>query len=736
MSKQQPMVVLLFDLIQDINVLRPIARVLANETSYRLMFLRSEKLYRRDRTGVWEAELVELAGLCRADFASFDTPRRVYELLQDERGLVFSASETDLPAHETNHEAFLAIPNSFVRITVQHGHECVGFRQNVEQTLAHGSKVRFAADVICGWGPLGSMTHLVESERSKFFELGPPMVLNQLLNRRRKAEGAEIGLVCENLHSVRMRTADGFQAIYIDSIRQFAFSQAKAGRRVALRPHPGGQFVLKNNITLPSNLEFANSAMYKTDLAKFAYGISAPSSVIIDMVMAGIPTAVWQDADGQIDTSGYAGLATVSSVDDWIAFAEAAISDPVPFRTKQQEFLDRNHLAVDPTVVRDRLLTLVHGLLGRPSKTTLERPRRILLIANAVIPTLEISFIQPLKMLADAGRMDLMVITEVDLKAMMGKAAAAEEMNKIARNLVDSISPDLAVFCRYSGPLAAELTASLQASHVPVMYHIDDDLLHVPSEIGPKHVEHTRPERTSAVKELLEQADLVYASTGRLQQRLADLGYDQRVSAGTIYCSGQIVVPAELSDVSVIGFMGNDKTPELEDLTPALSEILRHNPKVRFELFGSMTMPPELQQFGDRVHAIPRFNDYGEFIEAFRKLRWHIGLAPLRQTPFNVVKADTKWVDYTAMGIAVVASAGTAYDGCCADDCGILAKSREDWISALQSLIVDPQRRFEMVKSAQKKLTRDYSQSSLTQQVLEKFDLATQFAAQRHNGSD
>lgn len=728
MSPQQPLIVFLFDLIQDINVLRPIVRVLARETPYRLLLLSSHKLPRRDRTGVWQAELVELARLCQAELSAFDSPRAVYQRLQGENGLVFSASETNLPAHETNHDAFRAVPNSFVRITVQHGHECVGFRQNVEQTIAHGAKVRFAADVVCGWGPLASMTHIVESERPKFFELGPPMVLDRLFNRRRDVVGGEIGLVCENLHSVRMRTTGDFQTTYIDSIRQFAASQARAGRRVALRPHPGGQFVLKNNVALPDNLELANSAMYKTDLARFAYGISAPSSVLIDMVMAGIPTAVWQDADGQIDTSGYAGLATVSSVEDWIAFADAALADPAPFRQRQQEYLDRNHLAVDPTIVRDRLLALVHGLLGRPDRHAQDRPRRILLVANGVIPTLQISFIKPLETLVDAGLIDLTIVTEADLKAQLGQVAAAEAGGRIARDLIDSMTPDLAVFCRYSGPLAAELTAELRASQVPVIFHIDDDLLHVPPEIGPKHVEHNRPERTGAVRTLLEQADLVYASTGRLQQRLADLGFEDRVSAGAIYCSGEIAIPAALSPVTVIGFMGNDKTPELEDLIPALAEILQANPQVRFELFGSMSMPPELSRFNGRVRAIPRVSDYGAFVEAFRQLDWHIGLAPLRQTSFNVVKADTKWVDYTSIGAAVVASAHTAYDRCCADGCGILVEDVEGWRSALQTLIDAPEQRFRMVETAQRKLVRDYSGEALTRQVLDKFDLVTQLA--------
>lgn len=723
-DQAKPVIAFLFDLIQDISVLRPIVRVLARETSYQLVLLRSNKLRRRDRTGVWQAELDELARLCRARYGSFASPLEAYQQLQGNGGLVFSASETDLPAHETNHEAFLAVPNSYVRITVQHGHECVGFRQNLEQTIAHGDRVRFAADVVCGWGPLASMTDMVASERPKFFELGPPMILEKLFNRRRDTGGEKIGLVCENLHSVRMRTSGDFQSTYIELLRSFASSEARKGRKLALRPHPGGQFVVKNNIPVPNNIVFANSAVYKTDLARFAFGISAPSSVLIDMVLAGIPTAVWQDADGRIDMSGYDGLTRVSSVSDWISFAEAAIADPSPFRALQQAYLERNHLDIPPAQVRDRLLDLVNGLLGQVPTMQASRPRRILLVANGIVPTLKISFLKPLERLSQNGLVELKVITEGELKSKLAGARSAEDMDRIARDLVDTEMPDIAIFCRYSGPLAAELVSALRHSRVPVVFHIDDDLLHVPPEIGPKHVEHNRPERTGTIRSLLETADLIYASTDRLKERLADVGYQDRVSAGAIYCSGQIVRAAEPSEVSVIGFMGNDKAPELDDLVPVLADILKDNPHVRFELFGSMAMPAELQQFGDRVRAIPKVNDYDSFVEAFSKLQWQIGLAPLRATPFNLVKADTKWVDYTSIGTAVVASADTAYDRCCADGCGLLVTSPQDWREAIQRLIDDPQQRFQMVEAAQRKLVQDYSPSDLTRQVLGKLDLA------------
>lgn len=723
-----PQAAFIFDLIQDINVLRPLVRVLAMESKLELILLVSHKLRRRDRSGVWLAELEELAQSVNARIAPFDSALAVQKMLSGRTGLIFSASETDLAAHEVSHQVFLAVSNDFVRITVQHGHECVGFRQNREQTIVHGSEVRFAADVVCGWAPIGQMEHLCKSERSKFFELGPPSVLNRLFDLPRTDQIPKIGLVCENLHSVRMRATGDFQKTYLETLQQFAASEAAEGRLLALRPHPGGQFVLKNNVALPKNVRLANSAMYKTDLSQFAFGISAPSSVLIDMVMANIPTAVWHDADSIIDTSGYEGLTMVSSIADWVRFAESAVAEPEPILAKQRDFLQRNNLDIAPEVVRDRFLALVESALDAVGggASSLRTAKRVLLVANGAVPTLHISFIKPLEALCAGGLIETRVLTESEIKGASAKQLDAEpaEPASFALAMIEQFAPDLAVFCRYSGPAAREMVGCLRGAGTPVIFHIDDDLLNVPPDIGPKHIEHNRIERTSTVRFLLENADLIYCSTARLADRFREQGFTQRLSVGDIYCTGDIVRPAENRPVQVIGFMGNDKTPELLDLVPTLVNILNRNSDVRFELFGSMAMPDGLLKFTDRVRYIPRVSNYDEFVEKFHELQWDIGLAPLRKAPFNLVKADTKWVDYTSIGAAVIASNGTAYDRCCANGCGILAENPSDWDSAIQALIDDPGRRFAQVVKAQEKLRNSYSLDNLRKQVLEKFDHA------------
>jgi pyruvate dehydrogenase complex dehydrogenase (E1) component len=70
----------------------------------------------------------------------------------------------------------------------------------------------------------------------------------------------------------------------------------------------------------------------------------------------------------------------------------------------------------------------------------------------------------------------------------------------------------------------------------------------------------------------------------------------------------------------------------------------------------------------------------------------------------------------------VVASAGTIYDACSADGCGLLATTTEEWIDAMESLIRDGRKRSEQLLKAQKRLKDEYSISKLERQVLDVLD--------------
>jgi len=114
------------------------------------------------------------------------------------------------------------------------------------------------------------------------------------------------------------------------------------------------------------------------------------------------------------------------------------------------------------------------------------------------------------------------------------------------------------------------------------------------------------------------------------------------------------------------------------------------------------------------VDGVP---NYDAFLQKFAALGWAVGICPLADTPFNRLKTNAKWVEYTAVGAAVVATAGTIYDGCSADGCGLLAATGTQWSDALHSLLADEERRLALVAAAQSRLARDYSMAALREQV-------------------
>ncbi|KPY36446.1 MULTISPECIES: glycosyltransferase [Pseudomonas syringae group] len=378
----------------------------------------------------------------------------------------------------------------------------------------------------------------------------------------------------------------------------------------------------------------------------------------------------------------------------------------------------------------EKVKTAISGVFGRDQDEVVVEPvhecptepscERILFVANALIPTLQLSFLKPLAPRIEQGTVVTELLSEFQMKEQIDLRLSKAEVQAWIKTRVMQFKPTIMVFCRYSGPHTEYLTKLAGKLSIPTVFHVDDDLLNVPLEIGKKkHEFHNRPPRLEAVRHLLENVNLIYCSTKALEQRFLSYGFKSNFKVGEIYCSGKVLAPSVNRPVKKIGYMGFDHAHDLEMVLPALIQVLRRNPEVEFELFGSIPKPTVLEEFGDRVNVIPPVPIYEEFLEKFSSLNWDVGICPLAKTDFNAVKANTKWVEYTSVGTAVVASADTIYDVCCSDGCGLLATTTEEWISAVEALIHDSQRRSTQVAKAQMRLVADYSIERLERQVLD-----------------
>ena len=343
---------------------------------------------------------------------------------------------------------------------------------------------------------------------------------------------------------------------------------------------------------------------------------------------------------------------------------------------------------------------------------------RLLVVANAMIPTVQLSLLTPLTQLIKNGECFVDFLTEQQFKERFGGNLESVEASAWIDERWRAVDPTSVIFCRYSGPHAKAILAFAKSHGVPSVYCIDDDLLNVPLELGQlKYQFHNNPSRLEAVRHLLDNVDLVYCSNARLEQRLRENNITGHLYPGQIFCAGEIISPAELRPVRTIGYMGFDHAHDFEIALPGLIRVLRRFPDVRFELFGKIPKPDALNEFGCRIVVLPVVPDYGEFLEALAARRWAVGICPLAPTDFNRVKNVNKWIEYTAVGTAVVATKGMIYDECCAHGCGLLVAPSE-WEDAMTTLVVDPQCCFELVQTAQRSLVINYSIERLREQVL------------------
>lgn len=358
----------------------------------------------------------------------------------------------------------------------------------------------------------------------------------------------------------------------------------------------------------------------------------------------------------------------------------------------------------------------------------MSQPRlSVLLIADFQGPTQHISFYSPLGPLIQRGDCRITTLTELDLLTAARTASASQDSPD--RAILASFEaawrkaePGLVVFSRYGGPIASHMLKVARDRHVPIIAHFDDDLLGVPHELGPdKYRRYNDPARLAAIRTVLEESDIVYASTPALAERLLERQIRVPIVAGSIYCSAEPAVEAFPSDPPVVGYMGSGgHAHDLAIALPGIIRMLNERPNMRFELFGTIPMPDSLRGFGARVIHHPFNSDYGAFLRQLGRLGWSVGLAPLADVPFNTVKANTKWVEYTSAGLAVIASDHPVYRSSCAMGCGVLV-TENGWFEAITRLVDGASERVEMVDRARRRLEREFNRERLMSQLLSVF---------------
>ena len=130
------------NLLQDVNILRPLIYIAADNIGLKPFILVTNSFQNRDKSNIWIQELQAIADQTDATIYFITSLLDIWKVLSSyTNGFIVSASESDLNAHKETHEIFRLTPSCINTVTLQHGFECVGFLMNHTHQNQHGNSV-------------------------------------------------------------------------------------------------------------------------------------------------------------------------------------------------------------------------------------------------------------------------------------------------------------------------------------------------------------------------------------------------------------------------------------------------------------------------------------------------------------------------------------------------------------------------------------------------------------------
>jgi glycosyltransferase involved in cell wall biosynthesis len=241
-------------------------------------------------------------------------------------------------------------------------------------------------------------------------------------------------------------------------------------------------------------------------------------------------------------------------------------------------------------------------------------------------------------------------------------------------------------------------TANRLAEHASrtgakLLFDLDDDLLHIPSN-HPDAA--TLQPLAKTVRRMLTVADTVWVSTPGLAASLTAIRPDALVVENgldeRIWLHGPAPNPFWDDPVRILCMGTTSHAADFALIEPSLLRLkTEYGERIVIDVLG-MTgrseLPAGLNRIGPTTHASRSYPGFVNWLTSVQP-RWHIGLAPLLDTPFNRSKSPIKAMDYAALGLSVLASDTQVYRGSIADGPAgqLVANNPASWHAALDWLI-------------------------------------------------
>lgn len=321
-----------------------------------------------------------------------------------------------------------------------------------------------------------------------------------------------------------------------------------------------------------------------------------------------------------------------------------------------------------------------------------KRRLRIYAVVPAMIPSVIISIVNPLRLLEARGEIEFSV---------HGSNAWSDQ------NMRDA---DIVVFCRSNGALDLGALICAERYGKPVVYDIDDDFFTIPLEF----IVGRRMRLGLAlpiVRHFARTADVVRTYSPALHGRLTALG--ARATVFDSYFDPEIVAPApSAGDDGIVRIVFASARDAIGSSHGAAMAALRRLSETLENVEIHLWRTPDPTLAGCRgVHVHRPTSDYAAFLRQMTALHPSIGIAPADDTPFFAGKTNNKFREYGGLGIAGVYSDVRLYRGSVTHgSTGLLvANSSAAWFEALHRLATDRDYRAGIADRARREVAQRYS---------------------------
>jgi glycosyltransferase involved in cell wall biosynthesis len=254
---------------------------------------------------------------------------------------------------------------------------------------------------------------------------------------------------------------------------------------------------------------------------------------------------------------------------------------------------------------------------------------------------------------------------------------------------------------------------------IKIVYDLDDLLLMLPEEHPEKAI---YAPKSAAVFRWLTEANEVWVSTETLQQQVYSI--NPRTHVIPNYIDDKLWVTPKRSEIKRdlnapirLLYMGTQThSADFELVKKALKRLKNEfAERIEINLIGILANDSNEQWYKTIVPPQPIGSGYPAFVNWIcNKPTFDIGIAPLIDNEFNRCKSAIKFLDYSVLGLATVASDVNGYALIRNGENGFRVNNTEAaWYDALKMLITDSALRIQIQLTAQNEIFDKYGYESV-----------------------